>query len=128
MTLSGWLGFPGILLALALVAGLSGCGIRQPPFPTTPAQAEALEQVISAVRDDLFEYRTGHLRMDLATVEYFLGQRDLSIRLILNDEQWSDYLAVQKFWWARSLQNELRRDPLPGIPSVGPGTSEAPES
>jgi hypothetical protein len=116
------------LATIVVVAGFSSCALKQPAFPTTPAQADALDRVISAVRDDLKEYHAGHLRMDRATVDYFLGQRDLTIRLILNDEQWSDYLAVQKFWWARSLQNEFRRDPLPGLPSVGPATSEAPET
>ncbi len=116
------------LAIIVLASGLSSCVLRQPPFPTTPAQAEALDRVISAVRDDLREYRAGHSRMDLATVDYFLGQHDLTIRLILNDDQWSDYLAAQKFWWARSLRNEFRKDPLPGLPSVGPGTSETTES
>ncbi len=126
MALIGWVGFSGFLLAM--VTGLSGCVLKQPPFPTTPAQAEALDRVIGAVREDLIEYRDGHTRMDLATVEYILGRRDLAIRRILNDEQWSDYLAVQKFWRARSLQNEFRKEPPPGIPSIGPSTPESPES
>ncbi len=40
------------LATIVVVAGLSSCALKQPAFPTTPAQAEALDRVISAVRDD----------------------------------------------------------------------------
>lgn len=117
------------LLICLLLAGLSGCELQQQPrFLTTPAQARALDRILAAVRVDLRAYRVEHSGVDLATAEEFLGQRDLLIRLILNDEQWNTYLAEQKTWWARSLQKEFRQLPLKTSPTTRPPEIEAPDS
>ena len=67
---------------------------------------------------ELTEYREGHSGISLATVEEFLGRKDLQIRLILNDEQWNDYVMEQKLLWARSPHNDFFRDPLRASPTT----------
>ncbi len=75
------------LLLCLFTSSISGCATEdRPPFLTTPAQAEALNRIISEVGVELTEYREGHLGLSLATVEEFLGRKDPRIRLILNDE------------------------------------------
>ncbi len=106
------------LLLCLLISSMAGCATDdRPPFLTTPAQAEALDRIISRVGVELTEYREGHSGISLATAEEFLGRKDLQIRLILNDEQWNDYVTEQKSLWARSLHNDFFRDPLRGNPT-----------
>ncbi len=107
------------LLLCLLISSMSGCVTEdRPTFLTTPAQAEALNRIISKVGVELTEYREGHSGISLATVEEFLGRKDLQIRLILNDEQWNDYVMEQKLLWARSPHNDFFRDPLRASPTT----------
>ena len=99
------------LLLCLFISGMSGCATQErSPFLTTPVQAKALNQILSDVRVELAEHPEGYLQLCLATVEEFLGRKDPQIRLILNDEQWNDYVMEQKPYWWLSLHNDLFRE------------------